>query len=115
MISLLLISQLLKNKTDNWRTAIINLSGKEFRTKLRHLRRYPNSRLGKIAMAKSKEEILSYCDGFIPGESPVIFFYRNPQNFQVILDIYRRREIHICESSCPLTSEEEFEFWAQCS
>ena len=30
---------------------------------------------------------------------------------QVLLDIYRRREIHICESSCPLTSEDEFEFW----
>lgn len=78
---------------------------------MRHLRRYPNSRLGKIAMATSRHQITALCDGYIPGRPPIIFFFRNPQNFQVILDIYRRREIHVCESSCPLTTEEEFEFW----
>ena len=78
---------------------------------MRHLRRYPTSRLGKIAMASSRHQITALCDGYIPGHPPIIFFFRNPQNFQVILDIYRRREIHVCESSCPLTTEEEFEFW----
>ena len=78
---------------------------------MRHLRRYPTSRLGKIALAKSKGEILDLCDGFFPGSPPIIFFFRNPQNFQVILDVYRRREMHVSENSCPLTSEQEFEFW----
>ena len=96
---------------DDWRTVVVNISGKEFRTKMRHLRRYPTSRLGKIALAKSKAEILDLCDGFFPGSPPIIFFFRNPQNFQVILDVYRRREMHVSENSCPLTSEAEFEFW----
>ena len=59
-----------QSRPNDWRTVVINISGKEFRTKIRHLRRYPHSRLGKIAMAKSKHEILLLCDGFIPG----IFF-----------------------------------------
>ena len=64
---------------------------------MRHLRRYPSSRLGKIAMAKTKAEVLELCDGFIPGTPPIIFFFRNPVNFQVILDVYRRREMHVRE------------------
>ena len=96
---------------EDWRSVIVNISGKEFRTRLRHLRRYPTSRLGKIAMAKTKAEVAELCDGFIPGSPPVIFFFRNPTNFQVILDVYRSREMHISETSCPLTAEAEFEFW----
>ena len=69
-------------KSGDWETVVVNISGKEFRTRMRHLRRYPNSRLGKIAMATSRGQILSLCDGYIPGQPPIIFFYRNPQNFQ---------------------------------
>ena len=82
---------------EDWRSVVVNISGKEFRTKMRHLRRYPSSRLGKIAMAKTKAEVLELCDGFIPGSPPIIFFFRNPVNFQVILDVYRRREMHVRE------------------
>ena len=100
-----------KNNFDDWKTVIISIAGKEFRTKMKNLRRYPKSRLGKISLAKSKDEVLELCDGFVPGNPPVLFFYRNPQNFRTILDVYRRKEIHVCEQNCALIVQEDFEYW----
>ena len=100
-----------KAGSDHWKSVIISIAGREFRTKMKNLQRYPKSRLGKVALAKSKEEVTELCDGFIPGNPPVIFFYRNPVAFRTILDIYRRREVHICEQSCPLITQEDFDFW----
>ena len=84
------------------RTVILNISGKEFRTKLSNFRKFPQSRLGQISSACSLREIQDLCEGFIPGPVPVFFFYRNPQQFNVVLDLYRKEEIHICERHCTL-------------
>ena len=92
-------------------TILINLSGKEFRTKIENLYSYPTSRLGKISLATSYEQISQLCDGFIPGNPPMIYFDRNPQHFRTILDVYRNREIHVCQQSCPLVVQQDFEFW----
>ena len=100
-----------KADSNDWKSVIISIAGKEFRTKMKNLKRFPKSRLGKVALAKSKEEVSELCDGFIPGNPPVIFFYRNPITFRAVLDVYRRREVHICEQSCPLIAQEDFDFW----
>ena len=84
------------------RTVILNISGSEFRTKLSNFRKFPQSRLGLIGSACSLREIQDLCDGFIPGPVPVFFFYRNPQQFNLVLDLYRKEEIHICERHCTL-------------
>ena len=34
--------------------------------------------------------------------SPVFFFDRSPQQFNVVLDVYRKKEIHISETQCTL-------------
>ena len=59
-------------------------------------------------------QVLDLCDGLVAGSPtrpPVLLFLRNPQPFPTILDAYRRREIHVCERNCPLTAQEEFEYW----
>ena len=38
----------------------------------------------------------------VPGRTPLIFFDRDPQHFPAVLDVYRKREIHICERTCAL-------------
>ena len=84
------------------RTVILNISGKEFRTKLSNFRKFPQSRLGQISSACSLREIQDLCEGFVPGPVPVFFFHRNPQQFNLVLDLYRKDEIHICERHCTL-------------
>ena len=101
-----------KKRTDiDQRTVIINLSGTQFRTKIANLFKYPTSRLGRISLATSYKQISDLCDGFIPGQTPTIYFDRNPQHFRTILDVYRSGEIHICEQSCALVDQEDFNFW----
>ena len=90
---------------------IINLSGKEFTTKWRNLARFPASRLGRICLASSPEEILQLCDGFLPGATPIIFFFRSHQHFPTILDVYRTGQMHVPDQACPLVTQEEFRFW----
>ena len=90
---------------------MISLSGREFTTKWKNLQRFPASRLGRISLASTSEETLSLCDGFVPGPTPLIFFFRTHQHFQTILDIYRNFQLHLPDQICPIVAEEEFKFW----
>ena len=80
------LSELARNK---FRTVIINCGGVDYRSKIANFSKHPASRLGKIFRAKTKEEILNHCDGYIPGNPPIIYFDRNDQNFSAIIDCYR--------------------------
>ena len=87
---------------NKWRTVVINVGGVDYRSKISNFQKYPASRLGKIFRATSKEEILLHCDGYVPGNPPVIYFDRNDQNFSAIIDCYRMEELHICGLNCAL-------------
>ena len=87
------LSELRRNK---WRTVVINVGSVNYRSiglfcehhldnethsisrsKISNFSKYPESRLHKIFSAKTKAEILEYCDGYTAGSPPVIFFDRN--------------------------------------
>ena len=71
---------------------IINIGGREFRTRLGNFSRYPESRLGRIAEAATLDSIRQLCDGFLAGPVPVLYFDRNHLHFGTVLDVYRKRE-----------------------
>ncbi|XP_023215838.1 potassium voltage-gated channel subfamily B member 1-like isoform X2 [Centruroides sculpturatus] len=68
-----------------------------------------HSRLGLIYNSSSVEEILKHCDGFIKEKQEVIF-YRNPRFFDVILNFYYTKKLHI-RKDCILGIQEELEYW----
>ena len=74
-----------KNK---YRTAIIDIGGTHYRSKITNFTRYPASRLGQIFRASSIDDILLYCDGYTPANPPVLYFDRSEDNFTSILDLY---------------------------
>ena len=41
------------------------------------------------------EDILSYCEEFVPGDPPEYFFDKNPENFASVLEMYRSGKFHI--------------------
>jgi hypothetical protein len=82
-----------KNK---YRTAIIDIGGTHYRSKITNFTRYPASRLGKIFRATSIDEILLHCDAYTPGNPPVLYFDKSKDNFTSILDLYRFEELHLC-------------------
>ena len=55
---------------------------------------FPGTRLGRLARAKSRKEILKYCDKYFPPEDtevgvPEFFFDHSWIGFNSILDVYR--------------------------
>ena len=98
-----------KNK---YRTAIIDIGGTHYRSKITNFPRYPASRLGQIFRATSIDEILLYCNGFTPANPPVLYFDRSEDNFTSILDLYRFKELHLCGENCALVIKDDLEFGA---
>ena len=92
-------------KRNKWRTVVINVGGVVYRSRISNFQKYPASRLGKIFRAKTSDEILEHCDGYKPGNPPVLFFDRNDQNFSAIIDSYRMGELHVCAQNCSLVSQ----------
>ena len=50
---------------------------------------WPTFRLGRVFRAQSLKEVLLNCDRYTPGDPPTLFFDRNGNGFNTILDIYR--------------------------
>ena len=46
-------------------------------------------RLGRAFRAQTLKEVLLNCDRYTPGDPPTLFFDRNGNGFNTILDIYR--------------------------
>lgn len=49
-------------------TVLVVLGGKQFRTRLTSLSRFPASRLARISAAASLAEARQWCDGIVPGQ-----------------------------------------------
>ena len=102
------VPEILKNEH---RTVVINIGGIDYRSKISNFSKFPASRLGKITRAKTTEEILKLCDGYIPGAPPILFFDKNDQNFSAVLDMYRMNQLHVCGQNCALVTQEDLAFW----
>ncbi|CAB4056069.1 KCNB1 [Lepeophtheirus salmonis] len=102
----------IQSKTGN---IIIDVGGQIHNTRLSNLKKYlPASRLGKLVRAKGLEEVLRLCDAYIgemENHTPIVFFDRNGQGFNTILDIYRFRNLHFTEKSCAIILKSDFDFW----
>ena len=102
------VPEILKNEH---RTVVINIGGIDYRSKISNFSKFPGSRLGKIVRAKTTDDILKLCDGYIPGAPPILFFDKNDQNFSAILDMYRMNQLHVCGQNCALVTQEDLAFW----
>ena len=93
------------------KSVILDVGGERFNTFRTTLERYPTTRLGKLMRASSIKEVLDLCDESIPGETPEYFFDKNPDNFLVILDMYRTKKFHLFHNGCALVLQRNLEYW----
>ena len=59
--------------------------------------------------AKNVRNILELCDEFTPGDPPLFFFDRNPDNFPAILNMYRTGKLHATERGCALVLQQDLQ------
>ena len=70
----------------------------------------PLTRLGKLARAKSHEDILNLVDAY-SLVSNEIYFDRDPATFNCILNYYRTSRLHMIDEVCILGYAEDLQFW----
>ena len=92
---------------------IIDVGGERFQAKRIIFLAFPGTRLGKLMNAESVDEIMKYCEEFVPGDPPEFFFDRNPETFPGVLDMYRTGNFHFPEGgrSCAFVMRRDFEYW----
>lgn len=93
------------------RAMVLDVGGRKFKVLESNFNVYPNTRLGKLARARTEEEILSLCDGYLEGQTPEYFFDRNWTSFNSILDIYRTGSLHLNTGMCALVLQKDLEYW----
>ena len=92
---------------------IFDLNGEKFQILKSNFYKWHHTRLSRLIRASSKKEMLGLCDDFSLNAEGVktYTFYRNPDHFNTILDLYRTGEVHRLKHSCCMTTREELTFW----
>ncbi|KAM9341232.1 potassium voltage-gated channel subfamily S member 3a [Symphorus nematophorus] len=90
----------------------INVNVGGFKQRMEHdvLKRFPQTRLGRLLCCSSKEAILELCDDFSPSEMEY-YFDRNPRFFCYILNFYLTGKLHLMEGLCVISFVQEIEYW----
>ena len=92
---------------------IFIVGGDTFKTIKSHFTKWPQSRLSRLINAENSDDIMKLCDEFFVDSKGIntYTFYRNPDHFNTILDIYRNQEVHCIKHCCTLTTKEELEYY----
>ena len=74
------------------------------------LRKFPDTRLGRLLACESEEAILQVCDDY-DEQLKEFYFDRNPGLFPYILHFYQTGKLHIMEGVCVFSFCQEIEYW----
>ncbi|XP_069568760.1 potassium voltage-gated channel subfamily S member 2 [Brachyistius frenatus] len=74
------------------------------------LKKFPDTRLGKLLACDSEEDILQVCDDYDVQEKE-FYFDRNPGLFPYVLHFYQTGKLHIMEELCVFSFSQEIEYW----
>ncbi|TKS71877.1 Potassium voltage-gated channel subfamily S member 1 [Collichthys lucidus] len=74
------------------------------------LKKFPDTRLGKLLACDSEEDILQVCDDY-DVQQQEFYFDRNPGLFPYVLHFYQTGKLHIMEELCVFSFSQEIEYW----
>ena len=88
----------------------LNVGGRRHEIMWSQLEKKPLTRLGRLARAKTHEDILELADGYSLANNE-IYYDRDPAIFNTLLNFYRTNRLHLLDEICVLDYEEELDFW----
>lgn len=88
----------------------INVGGKVFHIPKHCAIKYPQTRIGSLALCRDRTKFFKLCDDYSVRKNE-FFFDRDPAFFHHISHFYTSGVLWIVLEMCPINFEEEIEFW----
>uniref|UniRef100_I3K446 Uncharacterized protein n=1 Tax=Oreochromis niloticus TaxID=8128 RepID=I3K446_ORENI len=88
----------------------LNVGGKVFYIPRMCAVRYPNTRIGSLALCRDQAKLLTLCDDYSVCSNE-FFFDRDPAFFHHICHFYATGVLWIIVEMCPISFEEEIAYW----
>ncbi|XP_048829510.1 potassium voltage-gated channel subfamily G member 4a [Brienomyrus brachyistius] len=95
---------------DHGLLAIINVGGNRYTFPWSTLEEFPLTRLGRLRLCSSLEEITQVCDDY-DEVAREYFFDRSPSAFRVILNFLAAGKLRMLREMCALSLHDEFDYW----
>ncbi|XP_071003193.1 voltage-gated potassium channel regulatory subunit KCNG4-like [Oncorhynchus clarkii lewisi] len=110
-------AQLLRNdhngawpSVDHTLQALINVGGNRYTFPWTTLEQFPLTRLGRLRLCSSPEDIASLCDDYDETQREY-FFDRNPTAFRVILNFLAAGKLRLLRELCAVSLHDELDYW----
>lgn len=88
----------------------INVGGKVFHIPNKCAIKYPQTRIGSLALCRDRAKLFKLCDDYSLCKNE-FFFDRDPAFFHHIFHFYTSGVLWIVREMCPINFEEEIEYW----
>lgn len=88
----------------------INVGGKLFYIPKTCAIKYPQTRIGLLALCRDRAKLFQLCDDYSLRKNE-FFFDRDPAVFHYIFHFYKSGVLWIVREMCPINFEEEIDYW----
>ncbi|XP_023282292.1 potassium voltage-gated channel subfamily V member 2-like [Seriola lalandi dorsalis] len=88
----------------------VNVGGKVFHIPTQCVIKYPNTRIGSLALCRDRAKLLTLCDDYSVRKNE-FFFDHDPAFFHHIYHFYTSGVLWIIREMCPINFEEEIAYW----
>ncbi|KAM9358380.1 potassium voltage-gated channel subfamily V member 2-like [Symphorus nematophorus] len=88
----------------------VNVGGKVFHIPKQCAVKYPQTRIGLLALCRDRTKVLTLCDDYSVRKNE-FFFDRDPAFFHHIFHFYTSGVLWIIREMCPINFEEEIAYW----
>ena len=98
------------NSVFHCRKVSLNVGGEHHDVLWSTLEKKPRTRLGKLALAFTHEEIIACCDSYSLVDNEY-FFDIHPRSFKSILNYYRSGKLHVVDEMCVMAISDDLDYW----
>lgn len=99
-----------EDRPEHQQSINVNVGGKVFHIPKQCAVKYPQTRIGSLALCRDVAKLLTLCDDYSVRKNE-FFFDRDPAFFHHICHFYTSGVLWVIREMCPINFEEEIAYW----